>query len=54
MEDKPKAKRTKAEWITIASHCFHAHLIAPKYSPMRLLFSWGEKYAIKKAAQSPE
>jgi len=54
MEDKPKAQRTKAEWIAIANYCLHAHFIAPKYSPMRMFFSWGNKYARRQAAQSPE
>jgi len=47
-------QRTKAEWIVIANHCFRAYTVAPKYSPMRLLFSWGEKYSRKQAAKSPE
>ena len=46
--------RTKSEWMTTAHHCFDAYLYAPKYSPMRLLFLWGEKYARKRAANAPE
>ncbi len=49
-----KKERTKAEWLVIANHCFRAYTVAPKYSPMRLFFSWGEKYARKQAAKSPE
>jgi len=47
-------QRTRAEWTAIANHCVEAYLLAPKYSPMRIFFSWGEKYARKQAAQSPE
>jgi hypothetical protein len=49
-----ETERTKAEWIAIANHCVEAYIVAPKYSPMRLFFSWGEKYARKKAANTPE
>jgi|7_EtaG_2_1085326.scaffolds.fasta_scaffold372395_2 hypothetical protein len=49
-----KTERTKAEWLVIANHCLKAYIVAPKYSPMRLFFSWGEKYARKKAANTSE
>ncbi len=49
-----KDPQTESEWLDVAAHCLAAYLVAPKYSPMRILFSLGEKHARKKAAQSTE
>jgi|TARA_R100000234_G_C4941782_1_gene153289 hypothetical protein len=44
-----KKQRTEREWTIIAVECETAYLLAPWYSPMRLFFFLGKKYARRKA-----
>jgi len=49
-----KKQRTKKEWMDIGLLCETAWLRAPWWSPMRLLFAWGAKYAFRQASKATQ
>ena len=49
-----KREKSKEEWRNIELHCETAYLVAPKWSPMRLIFKFGIWYAARKARSAKQ